>query len=520
MSWVADNSVRECISCHYDGPNLGQIAAGQQSQLTAFSRRQELEFWLAKDKHTIARRRVEPFARDRNEQELIALMSKLDTQAKQAVKDYRNLGITIDETQIGLTEVPRQWIGDSNVLSRRICDKLGYDVDTAEGYAQFRDNCLTCHGGYQKGQAGFDFADKADAQIGISCLYCHQRGTDDRWVAAHAVRNPAENWRLLPPAEKAEMGMRDLVHTSNQANLCFDCHIGNRADNKFVSHEMYAAGHPPLPSIELQTFCQQMPQHWQTPSQLYASLSSYDKRDQYFTTNYPGVVAGADAATTFWNTRKMLLGALVARKKSLDLFADSSQPHQWADYSLYDCASCHHELQRQSQRQLRGFPAAPGRPRQHEWPAAIVDVALAFAGTDVQQLESELTGKLGWQPFGDPADVVPVINSLQAQLERAIEAAESRPIDEATARSLLQKLASTPPEKLFTYDSARQLAWAMHVIADELNDQQLIERLRNSGLELQLPAGRELFIYPDYLQGDLQRRATFDPADFARRIGK
>ena len=81
MSWVADESVSQCISCHYDGPNLAQIAAGRRSQLTAFSRRQELEHWLAKDKHTIARRRVEPFSRDRNEQELIALMTSLDTRA-------------------------------------------------------------------------------------------------------------------------------------------------------------------------------------------------------------------------------------------------------------------------------------------------------------------------------------------------------------------------------------------------------------------------------------------------------
>ncbi len=41
-----------------------------------------------------------------------------------------------------------------------------------------------------------------------------------------------------------------------------------------MTHEMYAAGHPPLPSVELQTFCEEMPQHWQTPRELYDSLTA------------------------------------------------------------------------------------------------------------------------------------------------------------------------------------------------------------------------------------------------------
>ncbi len=189
MSWVSHADVSSCISCHYDGPNVGQILGGQGSKLTAFSRRQELEFWLSNDKHTIARRRVEPFAESRTESELNALLVKLEVLAQSIAEQLQQSGITIDKSQLGLTEFPKEWIGESNFLSRRICDKLwGSDaVDTADGYAKFRDNCLTCHGGYQPGESGFDLADTGDAQLGISCLYCHQIGDNEAWVAAHSA---------------------------------------------------------------------------------------------------------------------------------------------------------------------------------------------------------------------------------------------------------------------------------------------------------------------------------------------
>ena len=34
-----------------------------------------------------------------------------------------------------------------------------------------------------------------------------------------------------------------------------------------VTHEMYAAGHPPLPGFEIATFCSQMPPHWESAAE-------------------------------------------------------------------------------------------------------------------------------------------------------------------------------------------------------------------------------------------------------------
>ena len=339
---------------------------------------------------------------------------------------------------------------------------------------------------------------------------------------------PEENWRLLSPDQKAAAGMRHLVGTSSQADLCFDCHVGNRSKNMFVTHEMYAAGHPPIPSIELETFCDQMPQHWQSPKQLYESMSGFAGRDDYFQINYPGVVGRANAGQTFWNTRKMLVGALTARKKALDLVIESANTHQWADYSLYDCAACHHELDSISARQLRGFPGAPGRPRQHEWPRTLLQIAYIFYGKDTlattRQLESQLEFEFGEQPFGDPERVRPAAEALRDQITAALAEVERKPVTANIARSVLIGLARTPEQELLTYDAGRQVVWAIRTIVKELvlsgsrPPQRVIEiagQLGNpetAGIASALPAGRQQFIYSEELEADLNRRAAYTPA--------
>ena len=531
MSWVAQEDVSACLECHTGGPNLAAIAGGQAGRMTAFSRRVEMERWVGLDKHTIARRRVEPYRADQEEAELNAMIDRLLDQQARTIDALRDRGIELDTSVMLPRSIPEDWMGDSNILSRRICDKLGYDVSQESGYNQFRDNCLTCHGGYQPGDDRFTFAGKGEEQIGIDCLYCHQQGDNSQWVPLHI---DAEKWRLQPPDVKAAAGMRNLVKTSLQSKLCLDCHVGNRERNMFVTHEMYAAGHPPLPSIELETFCTEMPQHWQTPAQLYQSLADDPGREPYFQTNYPGVVAPLSTAEdVYWKTRKVMLGALAVRKQTLDLVLASTAAHRWADYSLYDCASCHHELQSESRRQRRGFPAAPGRPRQHEWPDILVSVAYRLYGgpgvdgqrrvESIRRLEDELEVRFGEQPFGDPVRVQPVAQALRGELENAIAKVEAMPITAATARGVLNLLSQTPTDDLLAYDSARQVAWAIQVITSELADHgeplpQGVVKLAQSlgdppstGVASQLPSGRGEFIFPAGLRDDLQRRATFNP---------
>ena len=533
LAWVSYDLVGTCVDCHINGPTDDEILGGR---LSKYSRRREMRLWLQEDKHAIARRRVEPITTDQIEQQVRELFTWIDGAREEAITNFAKLDRNLDLSKAKVnTSAIHQWFGSSNQLSRQICDKLYGDgqVDTDEGYARFRNECLTCHGGYSDGAIGFERVAAPDQkQLGISCLYCHQTGTNIRWIDEH--RKP-DTWRLKPPAAKATEGMADLTNTVNQVQLCADCHIGNRDKGMFVSHEMYAAGHPPLPPLEAQTFCQELPHHWQTPRQLFENTVDESDRTQYFQINFPGLPTAA-ADKVFWNTRKMLIGALASKKHYLDLLIQSADDQDWGDYSLYDCSACHHELRAASFRQsLRtsgqhGHLGAPGRPRPHDWTQPLLPIAYQIGGratlAKIVQLEKSLEQSFGNTPFGDRVATTSIARELRNEISALLLLAQTQTIDEKVARRILQMLANSPDAAVLSYDAARQIAWASNVIADELAVQgqplaaDVSERIKSSGdsnvtgVGTSLPSGRANFIYPQSLKAELNRRARYDARVF------
>jgi hypothetical protein len=88
---------------------------------------------------------------------------------------------------------------------------------------------------------------------GVSYGGCHCPSSE--WNGLHTQLK----WRERSPQQKYEKGMRDLRDPTVRARLCMSCHIGNAAEGKVVSHAMFAAGHPPLPPIEIATFSKNEP---------------------------------------------------------------------------------------------------------------------------------------------------------------------------------------------------------------------------------------------------------------------
>lgn len=519
LAWTSEPTVAACVTCHLNDKG------------TAFSRQREMRDWIDKDKHAIARQRVEPFSPAGQEAELIKLFTRLNTIANKRAADEAEKGYTIDTNEIGLTKVPEEWIGSSNLLSRRICDKLWGEghVETKAGYEDFRKACLACHGGVTERQTA-STESLADYPVGIDCLYCHQDGKQDAWQKLHLNES---QWRLSSPEKKKSLGMADMVNTANQASLCLDCHVGNHDKNMFVTHPMYAAGHPPLPSIEVQTFSERMPMHWQSPAQLHENMDGDPTRDEYFATNYPGVVdAGPDqVGKTFFDTRNLFIGALTARRKAVQLMVQLSLTEDWGDYALYDCAACHHELQSESRRQQRTLtsdrPSVPGRPRQHEWQSVLLDVAYRLGGkeayADVSRLESRLQDCFDDKPFGSADAVRSVGGDLVRAIDRTINIVSGRTFEAPLTMAVLKLTCETEASQLLTYDAARQVVWAVNVMTDELRRKDVsisvatdaaLVRLNDvsaTGLDVAIPAGRGQFIYPDYLGKTFKQRAEFEP---------
>ena len=98
---------------------------------------------------------------------------------------------------------------------------------------------------------------------GVTCVACH--GVYREWVVQHQLTGESDWTRIKTRREKWEgFGMVDLWNPVTRARVCMSCHIGDPDPKagKMITHAMYAAGHPPLPSIEVAAFSDEQPQHW------------------------------------------------------------------------------------------------------------------------------------------------------------------------------------------------------------------------------------------------------------------
>src|SRR5688500_8805457 len=113
----------------------------------------------------------------------------------------------------------------SNNVSQRMAKILGLPrADTAP-------KCLACHAlDVPEAQRARSYAAE-----GVSCEACH--GPASAWLGPHTTRG----WTH---ARSVELGMVDTKDVVKRVEKCASCHIGTA--DKWVDHEMIAAGHPDL----------------------------------------------------------------------------------------------------------------------------------------------------------------------------------------------------------------------------------------------------------------------------------
>ena len=131
--------------------------------------------------------------------------------------------------------------------------RLGINVTDDQGA------CISCHGiVVPKGVEPLQFVARND---GVTCVACH--GAQQEWIQEHPITN-SPLWRHLTRARKKQLkGMEDLWDPKTRAEMCLSCHVGKIEQGKVLTHAMYAAGHPPLPGIEVAFFNEEEPRHWQ-----------------------------------------------------------------------------------------------------------------------------------------------------------------------------------------------------------------------------------------------------------------
>jgi hypothetical protein len=327
---------------------------------------------------------------------------------------------------------------------------------------------------------------------GISCVECH--GPALEWVVYHGL--PTREWRTYPRDQKErEYGMFDLWNPVTRTKLCLSCHLGDRDKGRIVTHEMFAAGHPPLPGIEVATFSDEQPRHWLYLREKYLREIDLRKKDP----TIPELLGFQPDRME--RTELIAIDGILALVRSLELLAaqastkgeDTAGP----EYARYDCYSCHHELSSSGllQRQTRETGRVPGRPRTPSWPGALASLGIVAANPDLaaareMQLRDHMKSfhaALDSRPFGDPKRIVesiaqvvkwadPIIGELaeQTQPDQKNAAAQTRKkpfIGRSVAVAMLHRLCKIAGARIPDIDSARQMAWACRTTYDEITPQ-------------------------------------------------
>lgn len=353
--------------------------------------------------------------------------------------------------------------------------------------------CLSCHS--NKGPVEQQFSTAYSRRDGVSCDGCH--GPSEDWDAPHrrdADGDGRAEWRSLAGLEKFNTyGMIDVRNPLERSKMCASCHVGSVKDNRVLTHEMYAAGHPPLPAFEVATFSDQLPRHWRSIKEKVADLEKLkhlDGRENKRQVLQAFIDANSLDEAGLSQTKLMLIGGVVALRQSMELLAahidqsesspDAEPPlGRWPGYAHFECFACHHDLKPGDWRQKLGFSGPPGRVPIREWPFVLAEVAARMAdqhggpaaeGGFAETLRAHrktMTTSLHAQPFGRPAALRDAALALTAWSDKLLAVLPRLKFDQALAASVLHSLAESS-QTVRDYDSARQLAWALRVAHNDL----------------------------------------------------
>jgi hypothetical protein len=368
----------------------------------------------------------------------------------------------------------------TNERSQQIAKIMGLRADLVN-----EPKCANCHGVYIDPAKEIGLIDKKTFQgadrfaSGVSCVVCH--GPKLEWVNKHAeiIQNPA--WSSRSRAEKKrDFGLNDLWDPVERSQLCYTCHIGSMKDDKFVTHEMYAAGHPPLPGIEIATFSEAMPAHWESLTQKAARArergAAADNGPAFLKAAY-----GVDAdAMEMEQARIAAVAGMVALRTSTKLIGDFAQQsvdgkadRMWPELAFYDCYACHHDLKTKSWRLERGYAGKPGRPAFRPWPFALArfgDRLLDPSSAPLDPALSKWNALFNDTPFGNAKQVAAEANQLTTLIEERIKLLTAKKFDRALAERAALQLVDLAKSEVHDFDSARQLAWALRTIEIELQN--------------------------------------------------
>ncbi len=383
-----------------------------------------------------------------------------------------------------------------NEQSQQIAKRLGIvDKNTKESLVHRDRRCLSCHSSMPVDQMAVDavvdanrVVDKENKEnqdyntkddplynIGVSCEACHgPAGGSNGWEKRHYDAD----WRTMNPKIKfEEFGYWDIHSPRTQTRICLSCHLGNVEQKKVITHEMYAAGHPPLPSFELSQFVHQMPRHWRRIEEKPKSLTKnvIEKLRQYNQDCDFALIGDNELAATKLTVISTLVTLEESMRLTAGLIADPDASSQWPELANYSCFACHHELKREGWRKRSRLSKFPGRPTLHEWPFSLSRVVAqeVLSANSYSLFENNINNVINAmtaRPYGDSTELKKSAAALAKSLEIETKQLNCKTIDPEFGIRFLTKIATAGSNETTDYDSARQFVWAYERTLNALNN--------------------------------------------------
>jgi hypothetical protein len=223
--------------------------------------------------------------------------------------------------------------------------------------------------------------------------------------------------------------MQDTRNVIHRTEKCLECHLGTK--NKFVDHEMIAAGHPDL-YFELDSFSAVMPRHWKVPRESEPGKSVED---------------AAWVGVREWSTGQAVqLHAALERLNWRAKNERSDKKDVWPEYSELSCFACHHALgpAKDSWRQEHGYVGRrPGDPAWNSSRYAVFRLlAKQIDSSNGQELDRQLLVVSDEMSKLNPdCNAVAAAASAAAPLaQRIAERLATMPYDQAIALRMLQRI--------------------------------------------------------------------------------
>ncbi len=321
------------------------------------------------------------------------------------------------------------WTALTSPRAKAITARLGLGAPTEQKL------CLGCHAlplPPEKREESFDITE------GVTCEACH--GPASAWLGVHTAG-------LYFYGENLANGMYPTTDPSARADLCLGCHVGD--GERFVSHNMMAAGHPTLP-FELGFYS------WftKTNPENRAGYAHFTVDDDYLQRKpWP------------FGVRVWALGQVAQARRILELVVDPKNGPKglFPELSHFECRACHRSQKGPGVERVALPRIKSANILFAGFAAELVDPGLAARiREDVEELKRRSAES--WE----------AVIASSANLKRTLEAVEAKLkahefTVEDNRRSLIRIARAYQDGRLAEYEAAEQAVLSAGSLVDELD---------------------------------------------------